>query len=468
MRSLQGRLRTATIIGALAAACALPVAQAAQEPFWQLPDDGSRESYLPVPMPPGIQVVHTELEGPVFATAEGRTLYQWPLSGLRNGSLGDRRGSGEATCDDTLFDVTTGYMSPYPPGFELPDLAERRSCEQLWPPLLAEEDARPVGQWSIVKRTNGQQQWAYQGYPVYTSDRDRQAGDVLGGSNAMAGGAMGAVRYPIGPPSDVPPELAVVPLRTGRLLTNHLGMAVYSSDADSATRSNCTADCLKDWSPVLAPLTARERGDWSIIERSSGIRQWVYRGKPLYTYSHDGGRYGMSGADVAGWHNVYTQRALPPPEQFTVQGSSLGQVLADENGRTLYVYFCNDDAADQQACDHPDATQAYRLAVCGNFDAQRCLETFPYVRVPSGAAAASRLWTVMSIDPLTGRRAQPGQAGAIDVWAYRDRPVYTFARDVEPGDTNADAWGEFNGYRNGFKAFWLRDDFRSNAVGRTR
>ena len=30
---------------------------------------------------------------------------------------------------------------------------------------------------------------------------------------------------------------------------------------------------------------------------------------------------------------------------------------------------------------------------------------------------------------------------------------------------NGDDFGEFNGARNGFKAFWLRDDYRHNAMG---
>jgi hypothetical protein len=44
------------------------------------------------------------------------------------------------------------------------------------------------------------------------------------------------------------------------------------------------------------------------------------------------------------------------------------------------------------------------------------------------------------------------------VWTYRNRPVYHCARDHAPGDVQCDNFGEF-GVRNGFKAFWLRDDF---------
>jgi hypothetical protein len=70
---------------------------------------------------------------------------------------------------------------------------------------------------------------------------------------------------------------------------------------------------------------------------------------------------------------------------------------------------------------------------------------------------------VVWIDPKTGRYAEANAAGALKVWAYRQRPVYTYAGDKRPGDINADGFGEFRGLRNGFKAFWLRDDFYNGA-----
>jgi predicted lipoprotein with Yx(FWY)xxD motif len=372
-----------------------------------------------------------------------------------------------SSCDDTIYKETTGYMSPYPPGFLLPELDKRRSCEQVWPPVLAPADAKPVGKWTIVKRKNGQSQWAYDGYPVYTSDLDKKPGDVFGGTTALAGGAQGIVRQPIGPPSDVPPELDIVPIRTGHMITTYKGFSVYASDADEPGRSNCTGKCLSDWDPVIAPQTAKPKGDWSVIERSPGIKQWAFRGMPLYTYVHENKGRAMTGSDNPGWHNVFTQRALPPPAEFTVQDSRIGQVLADKDGKTIYLYQCNDDAMDQQTCDHPDAPQAYRLAICGNFDPQVCQATFPYVKASPGAKADSSVWTVVTIDPNTGKWAKPGDPGAIQVWAYRNRPVYTYGDDLKPGDANGDNYGEFNGQRNGFRAFWLRDDYRNNNLGRT-
>lgn len=441
---------------------ALPV-----EPFWQARDNQERETFVPVQLPPGIKVLPTELEGPVFADENGKTLYIWPQQGLRNGSLGDRRGSGVATCDGAIHKETSGLMSPYPPGFLLPDADQRRSCIDLWQPKLAPADAKPVGSWTIVKRSDGKTQWAYDGLPLYTSDRDREPGNVFGGTKAILVGEQGAVRFPIGPPSDVPPELEIAPFRTGHILITNKGYSVYSSDADAPNKSNCGDECLKQWAPVAAPQIAKPHGEWTIVERSPGIRQWAYRGKPLYTYRLEKRTRSMTGSDNPGWRNVFTQRAYAPPSDFTVQDSRIGQVLADANGKTIYLYHCNDDAPDQQSCDHPDAPQQYRLAICGNFDPKVCQQTFPYVKAQPGAKADSALWSVIDIDPNTGKRATRGQNGAISVWAYRDRPVYTYGEDEKPGDANGDNYGEFNGARNGFKAFWVRDDYRDNVMGRS-
>jgi predicted lipoprotein with Yx(FWY)xxD motif len=465
MRRLSSKVRARWIAALLAALTAAAQADVNLPEYWQPVGSSEREDYVRVPTPPGIQVVATELEGPVFADSRGHTLYRWPLKDLRNGDVGDRQ-KGASTCTGEVLRETSGLMSPYPAGLLLPELDKRPSCAQVWPPLIAPADAKPIGKWTLAPREDGSKQWAYDGYPLYTSILDRKPGDTLGGTQLENANDAPAVRVPVGPPPRIPPEFAVVPMATGRLLVNHKGFAVYAWDGDEMGKSNCTGQCLSQWSPVIAPETAESQGEWTTIERSPGIRQWTFRGRPLYTYILDPRTRSVMGSDVPGWHNVYTQRALPPPKEFRVEDSRIGQVLADERGRTIYLYNCSDDALDQLACDHPDTPQQYRLAICGNGDPQLCRATFPYVEAPPDAKSDSSLWTVMTIDPNTGRRATPGRTDVLHVWAYRDRPVYTFGQDVEPGDANGDAYGEFNGYRNGYKAFWLRDDFRSNAFRR--
>ena len=150
---------------------------------------------------------------------------------------------------------------------------------------------------------------------------------------------------------------------------------------------------------------------------------------------------------------------------FTVQTTTGGLVLADAQGRTIYTYACGDDAPDQLGCDHPTQTQVYRFALCGAGSAERCQRNFPYVAAARGAKA-SGLWRVVTIDPRSGRFAKEHHPAAQRVWAYRDRPVYTYAGDERPGDINADNYGEFRAQRQGYSAIWLRNDFARDEIGR--
>jgi predicted lipoprotein with Yx(FWY)xxD motif len=447
--------RLAALAALLVATLSATVAAGADDPGGAATPQQT-EAYVDEPLPPGFRIERNDLEGPVFADAAGRTIYTWPSHKQRNGYSGETQGN--PACYDEVLTLTAGLMSPYPPGILLPELETRPSCTDLWPPLLAADDAEPVGKWSIVERRDGARQWAYDEYPLYTSIRDTAAGEVLGGTKRRLDGDSPANRVPIGPQPRVPPGFAVKTTTVGRLLTTDKNDSVYTFDKDGPAVSLCDAECARTWLPVTAPLLARVRGEWSILERSPGVRQWVYRGKPLYTHVLDTHSWSQEGSDVPGWNNVYTQLAPPPPAEFTVQETLAGEVLADARGMTIYTYVCGDDSADQLACDHPADTQVYRLAMCGGGDAKKCLQHWPYVKAPDGAAG-NAAWRVVSIDPDTGHFARAEQPDALRVWAYRDRPVYTYGEDREPGDVHGAGTGEWRGKRNGLKAFWLRDDY---------
>jgi predicted lipoprotein with Yx(FWY)xxD motif len=423
----------------------------------------AQEAFVRELMPSGVQVINTEADGNVFADASGHTLYIWPQHEQRNGNAGED--AGKPLCDNTVARETMGWMSPYPPGLELPELDTRPTCTQMWPPMLAAADAKPLGKWSIVDRPDGGKQWAYGGMAVYTSVMDARPGDVLGGHSRKVRGDGASIRVPIGPTPDVPSQFEVVSVATGRLVTLKSGFSVYTWDRDGANKSTCTGTCLQTWEPVLAPDYAHPSGDWSIFERAPGIKQWAFRKKPVYSYILDWKARAMDGGDEPGWHNIYTQPQPDPPRGFfSVQDSRSGAVLADARGMTVYIYYCGEDSLHQLACDHPGAPQVYRFAVCGRkFDPADCVKTFPYVLAPKGAKSGSRIWSTMYIDPTTGKKATEGKPGALHVWAYRDRPIYTYSGDKQPGEINADGWGEATGKRNGFKAFWLRDAFRSQS-----
>lgn len=422
----------------------------------------AHEAYLSVPMPPGFRVEHTELEGPVFADANGKTLYYWPLDTLRNGVTGDPKSQSTCTFEKTTH--TAGLMSPYPAGLELPDLETRKSCAEEWPPVFAADDAKPVGAFTLITRDDGRKQWAYDERALYTSHLDQFPGDVMGATTRLSGAGNDgpATRQVATPPSAIPPGFAVLTTTIGRQLLNDKNFSVYMSDRDGPNKSNCDELCARTWQPMLAPVSAQARDGWSIFERSPGVYQWAFRERPLYTYALDYDIRSLRGSDQPGWHNVYLQETPSPPKHFTAQDTIAGVVLADADGKTIYTYNCGDDSKDQLACDHPDAPQHYRLAICGGGDAARCLRTWPYVMASVDAKAENRSWSILTIDPMTGRRAAPEAPGALRVWAYRDRPVYTHVRDEMPGDIEGVARGEHRGRRNGFVAFWLRDDFFGN------
>jgi predicted lipoprotein with Yx(FWY)xxD motif len=330
--------------------------------------------------------------------------------------------------------------------------------------VVASENSKPVAKWTVVERADGKKQWAYDNWPLYTSALDKEPGDVLGGSALGIESEAGALRLPVGPDPNVPPQFAVRTTMSGRLVTLDDHWSVYSYDRDARNKSNCSGSCLDGWTPILAGAYARPVGEWNTFERSPGVRQWAFRGMPVYRYQSDPKIDAMDGSDVPGWHNIYTQPAPQPPKGFTFKDTMIGVVLGDIQGRTIYRYRCTDDAVDQLSCDYPEAPQVYRLAICGGGDADQCLRAFPYVLAPAGARSDNKVWTALWINPNTGKSATANEPGAVHVWAFRGRPVYTFAGargygDKKPSDILAQDWGEFNGQRNGFAALTYRDIF---------
>ena len=53
-------------------------------------------------------------------------------------------------------------------------------CADNWPPLLASAGAKPAADWSMVKRDDGREQWAYKGKPLYQWSKDQKPGDKTG------------------------------------------------------------------------------------------------------------------------------------------------------------------------------------------------------------------------------------------------------------------------------------------------
>jgi len=91
------------------------------------------------------------------------------------------------------------------------------------------------------------------------------------------------------------------------MLVNAKGLTLYTFDRDVAGsgRSACNGDCAVKWPPHLAGATDQARGDYTVVVRDDGRRQWAFKGKPLYTWPEDqdpGDKYGDNYNKV--WHIV--------------------------------------------------------------------------------------------------------------------------------------------------------------------
>ncbi|MFK0379155.1 hypothetical protein [Pandoraea sp. NPDC090278] len=101
---------------------------------------------------------------------------------------------------------------------------------------------------------------------------------------------------------------AEVPLKTADgMLVDAQNRTVYTFDNDVAGsgKSACNGGCATAWPPVMADGGAKAEGNYSIVTRDDGMKQWAYKGKPLYLFAKDaaaGEKKGDGFKDV--WHVV--------------------------------------------------------------------------------------------------------------------------------------------------------------------
>ena len=72
----------------------------------------------------------------------------------------------------------------------------------------------------------------------------------------------------------------------GRLIGPN-GNTVYTFGKDTSGMSNCNGQCATNWPPLAVAPNAKAMGDYSIVTRSDGTRQWAYKGQPLYYFVKD-------------------------------------------------------------------------------------------------------------------------------------------------------------------------------------
>jgi predicted lipoprotein with Yx(FWY)xxD motif len=100
--------------------------------------------------------------------------------------------------------------------------------------------------------------------------------------------------------------LAQAPAKmTGDVMTDSAGMTLYSFDKDAGGKSSCNGPCAANWPPLQVTGDAKASGDWSIVARDDGSKQWAFKGKPLYHWSKDQKPGDKTGDGFNGvWHAV--------------------------------------------------------------------------------------------------------------------------------------------------------------------
>jgi predicted lipoprotein with Yx(FWY)xxD motif len=91
------------------------------------------------------------------------------------------------------------------------------------------------------------------------------------------------------------------------VLATPAGATLYTFDKDTANsgKSACNGPCAANWPPLAAQASDAPSGDYSIVTRDDGSKQWAYKGWPLYTFAKDA-KPGDTTGDGKGnvWHLI--------------------------------------------------------------------------------------------------------------------------------------------------------------------
>ena len=83
-------------------------------------------------------------------------------------------------------------------------------------------------------------------------------------------------------------------------LNDSVGMPLYTFARDTTPgKSACNGPCATAWPPLTATTADKDAGDWTVITRDDGGKQWAYKGKPLYTYAKDTAGQPATGVSLA-------------------------------------------------------------------------------------------------------------------------------------------------------------------------
>ncbi len=104
------------------------------------------------------------------------------------------------------------------------------------------------------------------------------------------------------------------------IMVNVAGMTLYTFDKDTvgSGKSVCNGQCAKNWPPLAAAANAESRGEFSVVFRDDGSKQWAHDGKPLYLWIKDNKPGDKTGDGVGKVWRVlkFEDAQIAPPRSY--------------------------------------------------------------------------------------------------------------------------------------------------------
>ena len=346
------------------------------------------------------------------------------------------------------------------------------ACADEFPPLPAPDGAEPFADWSLLRRPDGRLQWAYQLRPLHTWSREEEPGEVATNVGLAETANLKLAERPEAAGALLPPpgwrvarfepqraiavpdgiEASLVLSAQAVVLTDFAGFTLYAFDGAVADDGQRCSDggCAIDWRPVAAPALALDVGDFSVVSRADGSRQWAYRGRPLYRYRGDllpGDAHGRA-ADVR-WHLAVLSESFRPPRVAVTALEGYGDALSVD-GMTLYS-----GSAFQKYWGGRNLRDSFKNAwhrgkrlggdACAD---DECLRLWRPFHAPPDARSTG-FWEVVA------------RADGTRQWAYKGYALYTYADDEAPGQNRGQATYSFakpdGGPADIERAVWLAE-----------
>ncbi|WP_328420564.1 SCO0930 family lipoprotein [Streptomyces sp. NBC_00443] len=263
------------------------------------------------------------------------------------------------------------------------------------------------------------------------------AGTGLGNGTGYDSGAAGQESAATKPSSAG--ELAVsTNQELGKVLTDSSGLTLYRFDKDTAEppKSSCDGDCAKKWPPVPADdATAGAGIDKALlgsVTRTDGTKQLTVDGWPAYRFAKDTNAGDANGQGVGGtWYALAPDgkkaqggagaEAGDLPGLSTREDSKLGEIVIDKNGHTVYRFM-------------KDSPWPMKTACTGE-----CLEKWPVI-APVDAEDTEGI-DLKGSGPRGQGYVVFDRPDGIKQQTIDCVPIYTFAGDKKPGDTNGQGVG---------------------------